>query len=119
MGVFLIPFDGIFIDCINPDLENLIEEVKEKFQRGLIDEKSVHNLLHKLVQQGSIQIEDTTLISKAGHVTGARPRFNKDSKEKWNQKKNPLSGKGESYAERVNGPNGWGEYVQPEGDTPF
>jgi len=43
-----------------------------------------------------------------------RPIFTKKSKESWDQKNksnNPLSGKGKRYADRVEGPDGWGKYV--------
>ena len=44
--------------------------------------------------------------------------FDVKSKKKWDRKNksNPLNGKGKSYADRVEGHDGWGQYVRPEND---
>ncbi|CBW47013.1 hypothetical protein [Roseovarius Plymouth podovirus 1] len=68
--------------------------------------EEVKHLLEDLLQDGAIAIDKDI-------ANPTRSPFDAGSKKRWDQKTkaNPLSGKGKSYADRVEGPDGWGQHV--------
>jgi len=82
--------------------------MQQDLTQGLMNNMEVESQLQHLMQTGDVEID------KSYADPHGRPLFTKKSKQAWNQKnksKNPLSGKGKSYADRVEGPDGWGQHV--------
>jgi len=82
--------------------------MQHNLNQGLINNMEVESQLQNLMLAGDIELQ------KSYEDPYGRPLFTKKSKEAWNQKNkssNPMNGKGKSYAERVEGPDGWGQHV--------
>ena len=112
----MTPFDGLRINCRTPEVTEKLKKLHGDMTQGLINHAEAQNALETMLKAGDIELQ------KSDGDPYGRPRFTQKSKKAWDQKNkshNPLSGKGKSYANRVEGPDGWGKYVPVSGNPDF
>ena len=76
------------------------------YQEKQMSKSELTNIMDDLMMKGDVEI---TL----NHANPHASPFDSEAKKAWEAKaaSNPLAGKGKSYADRVEGPDGWGKHV--------
>ena len=95
-----IPFKGVRIVARTQEADYILIDLQKKYERGEVTNDDVHRIIEYLLKKGDVDIE-------RDFANPTRSPFDSKSKDRWEKKtKNPLSGKGKSYADRVEGPDG-------------